>query len=97
MADLAMLVGHGDPLRWLVFDCAAVGDVDYTASTVLARVVEHVQQRHARLMFSTVLAPVRQQLDRYGISEKLGSGAYFDTPGEALESFHSADWRQPDG
>jgi hypothetical protein len=32
---------------------------------------------------------VRQQLDRYGISRALGHDAYFDTPGEALEAFHS--------
>ncbi len=81
--DLAMLAGHGAPLRWLVLDWAAIGDVDYTASTVLAKAVEHLHQRHIRLMFSSVLGPVRQQLDRYGIS----ADGYYDTPGEALEAF----------
>jgi hypothetical protein len=33
---------------------------------------------------------VREQLDRYGISAALGPGAYYDTPGEALEAFHAA-------
>jgi hypothetical protein len=42
-----------------------------------------------RLVFSSVLGPVRQQLDRYGISSALGQDAYFATPGEALEAFHS--------
>jgi high affinity sulfate transporter 1 len=87
--DLVALVGHGGPLRWLVIDCAAIGDVDFTASAVLARVVEHVHQHHVHLAFSSVLSPVRQQLDRYGISRALGHDAYFDTPGEALEAFHS--------
>ena len=27
------LVGDGGPLRWMVLDCAAIGDVDYTASS----------------------------------------------------------------
>ena len=84
------LVGHGDPLRWLVMDCAAIGDVDFTASAVLTKLVEHVHQRHVRLVFSSVLGPVRQQLDRYGISAALGAGAYYATPGEALEAFHAA-------
>src|SRR5207342_496726 len=66
--DIMALVGHGSPLRWLVFDCAAIGDVDYTASAVLTKVAEHLHQRHVRLVISSVLAPVRQQLDRYGIS-----------------------------
>jgi SulP family sulfate permease len=41
--DIAALVGHGSPLRWMVIDCAAIGDVDYTASAVRVTVVEHAQ------------------------------------------------------
>ena len=81
--DITALVGHGPPLRWLVLDFAAIGDVDYTASAVLTKVIEHLHQRHIRLVISSVLAPVRQQLDRYGISVD----ACYDTPGEALEAF----------
>jgi sulfate permease, SulP family len=89
MEDVAALVSHGSPLRWMVLDCAAIGDVDFTASTVLAKVAEYVQQHHVRLVLSSVLGPVRQRLDRYGISKTLGQDAYFDTPGEALDAFHS--------
>ena len=87
--DLVTLVAHGGPLRWLVIDCAAIGDVDYTASAVLAKVVEHIHQHHVHLALSSVLGPVRKQLDRYGISKALGQDAYFDTPGHALEAFHA--------
>ena len=89
LEDVEALVAHGGPLRWLVIDCAAIGDVDYTASALLVKVVEHVHQHHVHLALSSVLGPVRQQLDRYGISKALGQDAYFDTPGEALEAFHS--------
>jgi len=88
--DVTALVAHGGPLRWMVLDCAAIGDVDYTASVVLAKVVEHVHRHHVHLVFSSVLGPVRKQLDHYGISKALGQDAYFDTPGEALEAFHAA-------
>ena len=87
--DIAALVGHGSPLRWMVIDCAAIGDVDYTASAVLVKVAEHVHQHHVHLVLSCVLGPVRRQLDHYGISKALGQDAYFDTPGAALETFHS--------
>ena len=90
VADVAALVGHGGSLRWMIIDCAAIGDVDYTASEVLVKVVEHVHQHHVHLVLSSVLGPVREQLDRYGISKALGQDAYFDTPGEALEAFNSA-------
>jgi sulfate permease, SulP family len=89
LEDVTALVAHGGPLRWLVIDCAAIGDVDYTASAVLVKVVEHAHQRNVRLVFSSVLSPVRQQLDCYGISQALGQDAYFDTPGQALEAFQS--------
>ena len=78
-------VTDAEPLRWLVIDWAAIGDVDYTASTVLAKVVERLHERHERLVFSSVLGPVKRQLDRYGIS----ADACYDTPGEALEAFHA--------
>ena len=83
--DIAMLAGHGAPLRWLVLDFAAIGDVDYTASTALTKAAEHLHQRQIRLVISSVLAPVRHQLDRYGISVD----ASYDTPGEALEAFRA--------
>jgi SulP family sulfate permease len=89
--DVAALAGHGGPLRWMVLDCAAIGDVDYTAAAVLTRVIEHLRKRHIRFAVSTVLGPVREQLDRYGIGAALGPGAYYDTPGEALEAFHAAE------
>jgi MFS superfamily sulfate permease-like transporter len=56
----------------MVLDCAAIGDVDYTAAAVLTRVIEHLRKRHIRLAVSAVLGPVREQLDRYGISAALG-------------------------
>ena len=89
MAAPDALAAHGAPLRWLVLDWAAIGDVDYTASTVLAKAIEHLHQRHIRLVFCSVLGPVRHQLDRYGISNALGQDAYFDTPGHALDAFYS--------
>jgi MFS superfamily sulfate permease-like transporter len=87
--DLVALVAHGGPLRWLVLDCAAIGDVDYSASAVVAKFVEHAHMHHVHLALCSVLGPVRKQLDHYGISKALGPDAYFDTPGHALEAFHS--------
>ena len=87
LEDVAALIGHGGPLRWLVVDCAAIGDVDYTASTALVKLIEHVHQRGVRLVLTSVLGPVRQQLDGYGICPD----AFYDTPGQALEAFHATN------
>ncbi len=88
--DITALTTQASPLQLIVLDCAAIGDVDYTAATVVTRVIEYLRKHHIRLALSSVLGPVREQLDRYGISAALGPGAYYDTPGEALEAFHAA-------
>jgi SulP family sulfate permease len=90
MQDIAALVGHGGPLRWFVLDCAAIEDVDYTASSVLTRVVEYLQRRHIRMAVSSVLDPVRQQFDRYGISKALDPDAWYDSSGEAFAAYQAA-------
>ncbi len=89
--DVMALTGHGGPVRWLVVDCTAIEDIDYTASVILARLAEQLQRRHVRLVLSTVLGPVQKQLDRYGIGAALGPGCYYGTPTEALEAFHAAE------
>ncbi len=89
LADLQALTGHGGPLEWLVFDCAAIADIDYTASTILAKVVELAKERHVRFVLSSVLPAVRHELDSYGISKALDPGACYETPGEAIEAYHA--------
>ena len=79
-----------DTVQWMVLDSAAIGDIDYTAASALTRVVEELRQRRVRLVITSVLGPVRHQLDRYGISDIVGPGAYYDTPGAALEAYHAA-------
>jgi SulP family sulfate permease len=86
-ADITTLTQHGKPPSWLCLDGAAIGDVDYTAAAVLMRVHQLQHARGTRIVLSNIVAPVRVQLDRYGITAAVGSGAYFDTAGEALEAF----------
>ena len=85
-----LVLGQGSPFRWLVLDCAAIGDIDYTASLVLVEVIRQLHARHVRFVIADVLAPVRHQLDRYGISGAKGPDTYYDTPGEALEAFQTS-------
>ena len=86
--DLIAITAQGAPLRWFVFDGAALGDVDYTASLVLSRTIAQLHQRHIQFVVTSLMTPVRQQLEHYGISGAAGPDAYFDTAGEALEAFN---------
>jgi MFS superfamily sulfate permease-like transporter len=88
--DVLTLAQPGDPVRWLVLDGAAIGDVDYTASGTLSRVIRELHQQHISVVVTSLMDPVRSQLSHYGITGSRGPDAYYDTPGEALEAFHRA-------
>ena len=90
LVDDMRTLAQGSPFRWLVLDCAAIGDIDYTASSVLAEAIRQLHERHIRFIVADILDPVRKQLDRYGISAALSPDAYYDTPGQALEAFQAA-------
>ena len=79
--------GRGGPLQWLVLDSAGIGDVDFTAGSVLLQVIERLHQRHVRFVVTSMRGPVRCQLDRYGIRGVEGQDAYYDAPGEAVEAY----------
>lgn len=87
--DVTGLAGQGGPLRWLVLDGSAIGDVDYTAASALEQVIRQLHEQRIRFVVTSLVSPVRQQLDRYGMSGRRGPDAYYDTPGAALEAFHA--------
>jgi SulP family sulfate permease len=87
VADVLAMVGEGPPVRWFCFDAAAIGDVDYTAATVLAQVVERGQKAGMRVVVSNVGDAVRAELDRYGITALIGVDGFYETSGEVLEEY----------
>ena len=93
--DLMAVTAQGGPIRWFVLDGAAIGDVDYTASSVLSGTITQLHQRHVQFVVSSLMTPVRQQLEHYGISGAVGPDAYFDTAGQALEAFNAQRGEAP--
>jgi sulfate permease, SulP family len=93
VADVTALTAGGTPgtpLRWLVLDAVAIGDVDYTAASVLSRTFSELHEHHVTVVVSGLLTPVRHQLDRYGIRGQAGPDAYYETAGEALHAYNAA-------
>ncbi len=89
VTDVKALLEVDRPPAWLCLDGAAIGDVDYSAAAVFLQICQHAERRGTRLVLSNIIAPVRHQLDRYGITAALGRDPYFDTAGEALEAFQA--------
>ncbi len=94
VTDAFTLIDDHRP-AWFCLDCAAIGDVDYSAAAVLLQMCDKAGSRGARVVLSNVIPPVRQQLDRYRISAALDKDAYFDTAGEVLEAFRAAHPTSP--
>ncbi len=90
VADVIALTRHGGPLRWLVLDGAAIGDVDYTAAGVLSRAIGQLHEAHIKVMMTSLVGPVRDQLRHYGLTGQHGPDGFYGTPGEALAAFHAA-------
>lgn len=85
--DVRLLTATGPPVRWYCLDAAAIGDVDYSAGTVLLVVQDALHVNGIRMVVSNLVGPVREQLDRYGVIARIGEDGCFDTSGEALEAF----------
>ena len=88
VTDVVGLIGD-EPPKWFCLDGAAIGDIDYSAASVLQQICEKAKKRGSRLVLSNIIVPVRHQLDRYGITDTVGSDAYFATAGEALEAYQA--------
>ncbi len=89
--EILELVGDGAPaVRWLVVEAGAMTDVDYSGGETVKQVFNELQDRGVRFAMADVSPPVRDMLDRYGITELVGEDAYFDTAGAAIAAFRSS-------
>jgi sulfate permease, SulP family len=88
--DVALLTRSGPALTWFCLDGAAIGDVDFSAAAVLARVQTRLRDAGVRMVLANINESVAAQLERYGLTATLGPGASFDTAGEVLEAYRTA-------
>ncbi|HEY5422651.1 MAG TPA: SulP family inorganic anion transporter, partial [Ilumatobacteraceae bacterium] len=84
---LALVGDSQPPVRWLCLDFSAIADVDYSGGQTLGEVAGELRARGIRLVLASVEPDVREELDRYGISEAVGEASYYDTIIEAIAAF----------
>ena len=77
------------PPEWLVLQADAIDDVDYTGGKTLLEVVEQVQARGIVVAVAGASAQVREELDRFGITDLIGAERYFETLHAARDAFHA--------
>jgi SulP family sulfate permease len=71
----------------LVLDAVAISDIDFSAGATVNQVHGELAERGVRLVIANATAEVRSQLDRYGVTEAIGTDAYFDTVEAAIDAY----------
>jgi SulP family sulfate permease len=75
------------PLVWLCIHAGAVDDVDFTAAATLKAVQSDLDERGIRLVFAAVSDDVRAELERSGLVDRIGEGAFFASAGEMRDAY----------
>jgi MFS superfamily sulfate permease-like transporter len=72
-----LVMGAQPPLSWFCFDLGSMDDIDFSAAEALQDVCSQLKQRAIRVTFVEVQASVRTELDKYGITQLVGSQNIF--------------------
>ncbi len=78
------------PVRWLCLDLSALPDVDYTGADTLKQLHAELQEADTRLVFAAALPGTRAELDRFGITDLVGTDAYFASVADMADAFANA-------
>ena len=88
--EVRALVETPDPPRWFVLHADAIDDVDYTGGKTLAELVDELVGRGIVFAVADTSTHLRHELDRFGITDKIGREHIFDSLLDARAAFHAA-------
>ncbi len=66
-----------------------VSDVDFSAGATILDILSIVEGAGSRLVAARVGRNVRAELGRYGITEKVGEDAFFDSIESVVEAYRA--------
>jgi MFS superfamily sulfate permease-like transporter len=84
------LVDVPDPPRWFVLDAVAIDDVDYTGGQTLNELADELAERKIVFAIARASSYLRGELDRFGLTKRIGEDHYFDSLGAARDAFHGS-------
>jgi len=88
--DAMRLVNVPDPPRWFVLDAEAIDDIDYTGAQTLLELADHLKERGIVLAVAEASDDIRRELDRFGLTDKIGPDRYLDSLQAAHEAFQNS-------
>ena len=88
--DAMGLVNVADPPRWFVLHAEAIDDIDYTGAQTLLELADHLHQRGIVLAVAEASDDLRRELDRFGLTDKIGPDHYLDSLQAARQAFQNS-------
>lgn len=84
------------PVQWFVVDAGAITDIDYSAARTVHDLLDELADKNTGVIFARVSAYLRADLDRHGISVRIGETRIFATLHEAIATVDTSgsmgDW-----
>ena len=80
-----------EPPRWFVLDAVAIDDVDYTGGQTLAEIADQLAKRKIVMAIAEASPQLRAELDRFGVTERIGADHYYDGIEDAREAFRASE------
>ena len=72
------------PVRWFVVDAGAITDIDYSAARTVRDLLGELASKNIGVVFARVSSYLRADLDRHGMSARIGEARIFATLHEAI-------------
>ena len=97
--EVRRLARADPPPTWIVIAAEPVTDVDTTASDMLEELDEMLNAQGTSLVFAELKDPVRQKIERYGLTRTIDPHHFFPTVEAAITAFRDetgAQWAAAD-
>jgi SulP family sulfate permease len=85
--EIDELVASGESISWFVLLADAIDDLDFTGGKTLAELVDRLLEKGIVVGIVDPDSRVRAELERFGITEKIGSDKIFDDVPAAAAAF----------
>ncbi len=77
------------PPKWVCVYAAAIPDIDMSGAESLRSIIANLAANGVTLVFAEVMSEVREELDRYELTDVIGAEHIFPTVGAAEEAFRA--------
>ncbi|HET9724765.1 MAG TPA: SulP family inorganic anion transporter [Actinomycetota bacterium] len=90
MEEAMALVDVPERPRWFVLLADAIDDIDYTGGKTLVELADQLAERGVVFGVAAVSDHVGEELDRFGVTQRIGREHVFRTLADVREAFHRA-------